>query len=232
VRTTYQETPHAGRPSIYRVFLSLLNLVAAAAIVAALTVQITDLVLNSAFIPERYFSYFTIETSLANLFVLVLCGIVGLQTARDSAALAALRANFVAYALITSAVYNVLLRDLPNAAGTYVSSVQWPNEVTHVWIPLYFALDWILNPHRHKLPGWTMLVGIAIPLAWFALTLTRGHLTGWYPYAFLNPGGAAGWTGVWIYAAGIGVIIIALVSATALINLIHHKLHPANQLDR
>jgi hypothetical protein len=36
---------------------------------------------------------------------------------------------------------------------------------------------------------------------------------------------------VWIYAAGIGVIIIALLSATALINLIHHKLHPANQLD-
>jgi hypothetical protein len=231
VRTTYQESPLAGRPSIYRVFLALLNFVAATAIVAAITVQITDRVLNNAFIPEQYFSYFTIQSSLGNIFVLVLAGIVGLQSVRDSGAMVALRANFVAYSIITGAVYNVLLRDLPTAAGTYASSIQWPNEVTHVWIPLYFALDWILNPHRHKLPGWTMLVGIAIPLAWFAFTLTRGELTGWYPYAFLNPDGPTGWTGVWIYAAGIGVIIIALVSATALINLIHHKLHPANQLD-
>ena len=231
MRTTYQESPLAGSPSMYRVFLALLNFVAATAIVAAITVQITDRVLNNAFIPEQYFSYFTIQSSLGNIFVLVLAGIVGLQSVRDSGAMVALRANFVAYSIITGAVYNVLLRDLPTAAGTYASPIQWPNEVTHVWIPLYFALDWVLNPHRHKLPGWTMFVGIAIPLAWFAFTLTRGELTGWYPYAFLNPGGPTGWTGVWIYAAGIGVIIIALVSATALINLIHHKLHPANQLD-
>ena len=231
MRATYQESPLAGSPSTYRVILAVLNFVAATAIVASLAVQITDQALNDAFIPERYFSYFTIQTSLANIVVLVLAGIVGLQSVRDSGALAALRANFVAYAIITGAVYNVLLRDLPSAPGAYVSPLQWPNEITHVWIPLYFALDWILNPHRHKLPGWTMIAGIAFPLAWFAFTLTRGHLTGWYPYAFLNPGGPTGWTGVWIYAAGIGVIIIALVSATALINLIHHKLHPANQLD-
>lgn len=232
MRSTYQETPLAGSPSIYRVFLALLNFVAATAIVVALTVQITDQVLNNAFVPELYFSYFTIQTSLANIFVLVLGGIFGLQSVRDSGAMAALRANFVAYSIITGAVHNSLLRNLPSAEGAYESSVQWPNEITHVWIPLYFALDWILNPHRRKLPGWTMIAGIVFPLAWIAFTLTRGHLTGWYPYAFLNPGGPAGWAGVWIYAAGIGVIIIALVSATALINLIHHKLHPANQLDQ
>lgn len=221
-----------GAPSLYRVVLALLNFVAAIVIVAALAVQITDQVLNGAFVPERYFSYFTIQTSLANIVVLVLTGIVGLQSVRDTRAVAALRANFVAYAIITGAVYNALLRDLPSAEGAYVSPIQWPNEITHVWIPLYFALDWILNPHRHKLPGWTMVAGLAYPLAWFTFTLTRGELTGWYPYAFLNPTGAAGWTGVWTYAAGIALIIVALVSATALVNLIHHNLHPANKLDQ
>jgi hypothetical protein len=103
---------------MYRVFLALLNFVAATAIVAALTVQINDRVLNNAFVPEQYFSYFTIQTSLANIFVLVLAGIVGLQSVRDSGAMVALRANFVAYSIITGAVYNVLLRDLPTAAGT------------------------------------------------------------------------------------------------------------------
>ena len=221
-----------GAPSLYRVVLALLNFVAAIVIVAALAVQITDQVLNGAFVPERYFSYFTIQTSLANIVVLVLTGIVSLQSFRDTRAVAALRANFVAYAIITGAVYNALLRDLPSAEGAYVSPIQWPNEITHVWIPLYFALDWILNPHRHKLPGWTMVAGLAYPLAWFTFTLTRGELTGWYPYAFLNPTGAAGWTGVWTYAAGIALIIVALVSATALVNLIHHNLHPANKLDQ
>lgn len=231
MRATYQESPLSGSPSMYRVILALLNFVAAIAIVAALAVQITDQVLNDAFIPQRYFSYFTIETSIANVVVLVLSGFVGLQSVRDSGAMAALRANFVAYAIITGAVYNVLLRDVPGAPGAYVSPIQWPNEITHVWIPLYFALDWILNPHRHKLPGWTMIAGTVFPLAWLGFTLARGHLTGWYPYAFLNPGGPAGWGGVGIYVAGIAVIILALVSATALVNLIHHKLHPANQLD-
>lgn len=232
MRDTYQERPTTGSPSTYRVILALLNFVAAAAVVAALAVQITDQALNDEFIPERYFSYFTIQTSLANIVVLVLTGIIGLQSVRDSSAMAALRANFVAYAVITGAVYNALLRDLPAAEGAYVSPIQWPNEITHVWIPLYFALDWILNPHRHKLPSWTMIAGIAFPLAWFAFTLTRGQITGWYPYAFLNPSGPAGWPGVWAYAAGIAVIIIALVSATALVNLIHHNLHPANKLDQ
>ncbi len=221
-----------GAPSGYRVFLALLNFLAATAAIAALTVQITDQVLNDAFVPERYFSYFTIQTSLANIVVLVLGGSVGLQSARDSRGIAALRANFVAYAIITGAVYNVLLRDLPGAEGAYLSPIQWPNEITHVWIPLYFALDWIVNPHRHKLPGWTMITGITFPALWLAFTLTRGYLTGWYPYAFLNPGGTAGWVGVGVYAAGIGVLIITLVSAAALVNLIHHKLHPDNQLDR
>jgi hypothetical protein len=232
VRDTYQARPVVGAPSGYRVFLALLNFLAATAVIAALTVQITDLVLNDAFVPERYFSYFTIQTSLANIFVLVLTGIVGLQTARDSAGIAALRANFVAYSIITGAIYNALLRDLPGAEGSYASPIQWPNEITHVWIPLYFALDWVINPHRHKLPGWTMITGIIFPALWFGFTLTRGYLTGWYPYAFLNPTGAAGWAGVGVYAAGISLVIIALVSAAALVNMIHHKLHPGNQLDR
>jgi hypothetical protein len=154
-----------GAPSGYRVFLALLNFLAATAAIAALTVQITDQVLNDAFVPERYFSYFTIQTSLANIVVLVLGGSVGLQSARDSRGIAALRANFVAYAIITGAVYNVLLRDSPGAEGAYLSPIQWPNEITHVWIPLYFALDWIVNPHRLKLPGCVgALEGRTLPL--------------------------------------------------------------------
>jgi hypothetical protein len=226
MRRTYQEAPVIGRPSVSRVVFALANFVAAMAITVALAVQITDFVLNDSFIPNRYFAYFTIQTSLANIALLVICGLWGLQTLRDNPTLAGIRAHFVSYAIITGAVYNTLLRDLPVAEGAWTSSVTWPNDVTHIWIPLYFVLDWILNPHRQKLPRWTLIVGLAFPGTWFAFTLIRGELTGWYPYSFLNPGADAGWAGVGVYATAIGVMIIVLLGATILINSIHQRLRP------
>ena len=220
------------RRSGYRVVLSVLSLIAAVAIVIALTVQIADQVVNDAFNPEEYFSYFTIQSSLGNIVVLVACGIYGLQTPRDSRLLAALRSHFLAYALVTAAVYNLLLRNLPAAERAWVSSVQWPNEITHVWIPLYFVLDWLLNPHRPKLPRASLPLGLLFPLVWFGYTLVHGHLTGWYPYAFMNPSSDAGWLGVAVYAGGIGVTIAALLLAAGLMNLIHLRIQPARPLER
>lgn len=227
MRRTFQEMPVTGQPSGYRVALSVLNFLAAATIIVAITVQITDRINNGVFVAEDYFSYFTIQSSLGNIVLLVASGIYGLQTSRDSRLLGSVRAHFVAYAMITAAVYNFLLRDLPAADGVWVSPLQWPNEVTHVWIPLYFVIDWIINPDRPLLPGWTVSLGLAYPLAWFGYTLAHGALTGWYPYAFMNPTSDAGWLGVGVYAGGIGVVIAVVLSATSVINLIHSKTRPS-----
>lgn len=230
MRSTYREVPVVDEPSTYRITLSVLNLLAAATVVVALIVQITDRIANGVFVAEQYFSYFTIESSLGNIVVLVASGIYGLQTARDTRLLSAIRAHFLAYALITAAVYDLLLRDLPPTAGVWVSPVQWPNEVTHVWIPLYFVLDWILNPHRRRLPPWTLPLGLAFPAAWLGFTLIRGGLEGWYPYAFLNPSGEAGWGGVAVYAGGIAVVIAVSMVAAIVINLLHDRLAPSGKL--
>ena len=232
MRATYREVPVSGRRSSYRVTLSVLSLLAAVTIIIALTVQIADRVVNGAFEPEEYFSYFTIQSSLGNIVVLTASGIYGLQSSRDSRLLSAIRSHFVVYALITAAVYNFLLRNLPAAEGSWESSVQWPNEITHVWIPLYFVLDWLLNPHRPQLPGVTVPMGLLFPAAWFGYTLAHGYLTGWYPYAFMNPSSDAGWPGVALFAGGIAVTNVALLHATTFTNLLHAKLRPAARLIR
>lgn len=232
MRRTYREAPTTGRPSPYRVTLSVLSLLAAGVILVSIAVQITDRAVNDAFVPETYFSYFTIQTSLANILLLAVCGIYGLRTARDSKALSVARASIVTYAMLTAAVYNILLRDIPVAEGVWVSSLQWPNEITHVWIPLYFVLDWLLNPYRHPI-GWSTLgVGLIYPAAWFGFTEVRGQLTGWYPYAFLNPSSDAGWAGVGVYAAGITATLVAVLAAIILINVIHQKTQPTRLSDR
>jgi hypothetical protein len=229
MRETYREVHGESRVSGYRRVLAVMSLLAAVAIIVALTAQIMDLVLNNAFLPTRYFSYFTIVTSLGNIIVLVASGLFGLQSMRDTPFLGAIRSHFVVYGLITGIVYNILLRDLPPAEGAWVSEVTWPNEVTHVWIPLYLVVDWLINPHRQKLPAWSVPVGLIIPLGWLGFTLIRGQVTGWYPYNFLNPEMEPGWAGVGVYLAGIGVIIISVLMAITLVNAIHQKLRPGNR---
>lgn len=216
-------------PSGYRVALSTLSLVAGVAVLVALSAQITQQVLASAFVPEHYFSYFTIMSSLINIAVLLLTGIHGFRSAEDSTTWTAIRAHIVSYAVITGVVYNVLLRDIPVAAGAPIFP-QWPNEVTHVWIPLYLVLDWVLNPHRSRLTWKLTVLGVLFPLAWLTGSLLRGYLTGWYPYNFLNPAGEFGSTGMLAHVGVISLLIILSLIAAGLVNRIHQNLLPKRAL--
>jgi hypothetical protein len=206
-----------------------MSLLGAVAIVVALTVQIAEQIETNSFVPENYFAYFSIQTSIINMIALLISGLSGFSTTRDSRNWSALRAHLVAYAVITAAVYNVLLRERV-ADLAEVSLVQWPNEVTHVWIPVYLVLDWILNPHRSKLSATSLSVGLALPLIWVAGTLVRGEITGWYPYYFMDPSSDAGLVVQSAYIGVIGLVIIVTLAAAGLVNRIHDSLLPTKGL--
>lgn len=229
MRSTYRELLTRTTPSILRVALSWMSLLAGAVVVIALSAQITEQVLAGSFRPERYFSYFTIQTSLINIGVLLLTGLHGLRSARDSQRWTAIRAHIVSYAVITGAVYNLLLRDIPVEPGMPVLE-QWPNEITHVWIPLYLVLEWIINPDRAHLTWKALSTGVIFPLAWLGFSLTRGQLTGWYPYDFMDPTGPLGIPGQLAYLGVIGLIIILMLVATGLLNRIHQNFLPSKTL--
>jgi hypothetical protein len=190
-----------------RRLVGVLRVAAGALVLAAITTQIVDLVVNDAFTPREYFSYFTIQSSLINIVVLVVGGVLALRWREDPELYTAVRMSAVTYAVVTAVVYNLLLRGVPT--DDFVG-VQWPNEVTHVWIPVVIALDWILSPGRAAL-GWGRLwLAIGYPLAWLGFTLVRGVLTGWYPYPFLDPDGPDGPTSVIAYIVGITLFILAV----------------------
>ena len=215
----------SNQPGSSRVTFGVLSLLAAVTLVAALTTQITDQVLNDAFVPEEYFSYFTIQTALANLVALVASGLYHFQSSIDTMKLAMVRHALFAYGIVTGTVYNLLLRGLPTEPGEFVSEFTFPNEVLHVVMPVFLALEWLANPHRPKLPWWSIVVGIIYPVGWAVGAVVRGHYTGWYPYDFLDPRQPAGWEGVWLHIGGIAVVIVLLLAIAWGVNRVHSMIH-------
>jgi hypothetical protein len=176
-------------------------------VLAAMITQITDEVVHSAFKPEEYFSYFTIQSSMMNIVVLLVGGYLALKFKRDTVLYTGVRMATVVYAIVTGVVYNVLLRGIPSDG--YVG-IQWPTEIEHVWIPLYIVMDWLFATGRPKLSWkWLWLV-VAYPIAWCAFTLVRGGITGWYPYPFIDPTGDGGWPSVIGYILGLSVFMVGL----------------------
>lgn len=197
----------SANPGRVRQAVGVLRIVAGLLVLASIVTQITDQSLNNAFKPGEYFTYFTIQSCLINIVVLVAGGAYALRHASDTVLYTMARMSIVAYAVVTAGVYNGLLRNIPREG--YVG-VQWPNEIIHVWIPLFIALDWLLSPGRPSLRWIGLRIVVIYPLAWLAFTLVRGAVTGWYPYPFLKP--ETGWLSVAAYVVGISAFIVGMAA--------------------
>ncbi|WP_291055451.1 Pr6Pr family membrane protein [Herbiconiux sp.] len=178
-------------------------------LLVTIVIQIADRVVNDAFDPWEYFSYFTIETSLMNIVVLVAGGLMALRMPVDTVLYTTVRMAVLTYAIVTAGVYNLLLRNVPYEGG--YPGLAWPNEVIHVVVPAVLLLDWLLSPGRPAL-RWKALGIVAIyPVAWLAYTLIRGAASGGaiYPYPFLDPA-TAGWGSVLVYIVALTAVLLAL----------------------
>lgn len=217
--------------TVLRRSLGVANLAFALVIVVALTINITDRVLQGIFDPTHYFQYFTIQTSIINIVVLLIGGMYGVLRLNDPHWYAVVRASVVAYAVVVGVVYNVLLAGLPTGDG-YIESSPFPNLVEHVWAPIFIALEWLLMPGRPRLSWRVLWIAAVYPLAWVAASLVRGLAgDGWYPYFFLNVTDS-GVDTVVIYVAGIAAFIIALTAATIAIGRLHGRLFADWGIDR
>ena len=197
-------------PSAYRRIVGLLRIALAVLVMAAIITQITDQLLNDAFEPTRYFGFFTIQSSLMNVVVLFVGGVLALRVAAEPELLARVRMSTLAYAVITGVVYNALLRGLP--ADGFVG-LSWPNEVLHVWAPVLILLDWLFAPGRPALAWNRIWFAMIYPILWLVYALLRGTFTDWWTYPFLNPGEPGGWPSVLLYILVIALVIVAISAA-------------------
>jgi hypothetical protein len=188
----------------------ILRLGAGLLVLSAIVTQVTADLLHRSFSPGEYFSYFTIESSMMNVVVLLVGGVLALRRQRDTELFTSVRVAILSYAVITALVYNVLLRDLPGDGGFEPPS--WCNEAMHVWVPVFILLDWALSPGRLRVPWRRLWLVVSYPLAWLAFTMVRGAVTGWYPYPFLDPGGRGGIGSLLVYVIGIAALIVGIAS--------------------
>ena len=195
--------------SMNRRIAGVLRLAAGLGLAATIGIQIGDRVANGAFDPWEYFSYFTIETSLFNIVVLVVGGMMALRLDRDTALFTAVRMATLSYAIVTAGVYNGLLRFIPSTDS--FQALSWPNEIVHVWVPLVLLLDWLLVPGRPSLPWRSLWIVPIYPVAWAVYTFIRAAASGGtiYPYPFLDPA-TDGWISVFAYILGLTAFLVGL----------------------
>jgi len=175
---------------------------------SAVVTEVATLRERGRFAPFNFFSYFTVESNLFAIALLLLSASAFAPALhRHSHPWAMLRGAATLYMVTTGIVFAVLLAGIEGAEFT---AVPWDNIVLHDLMPLAVAVDWVVDLPAHRLTFRHAAVWLVFPLAYVVYSLIRGHFVGWYPYPFLNPS-AHGYSGV----AGTSVAL-ALVLAVFL----------------
>ena len=124
------------------------------------------------------------------------------------------------YAIVVAVVYNALLRGVAVEKGDPDYGYDWPvapNEILHVWAPIFIVLDFAITVTLTKLKFKQIFWTLLFPLGWLIFTIIRGLNTNWWAYWFLNPNEKGGVTGVMVYV--LGIVVFMLVSASISLGL-------------
>jgi len=211
--------------------LGVLNLVMAFAIAIALAVNIADRLIQGIFNPTHYFHYFTIQTSIINIVILLMGGIFAVMRKNDPHWYSTVRASVVSYAIVTGVIYNLLLAGFPSVDG-YVASFAFPGDIQHIWAPLFIAVEWLLMPGRTRLRWGVLWISAVYPMLWVVGSMVRGLVgDGWFPYFFLNINDM-GIAGVVAYVAAIAAFVIGNSAIAVAIGRIHSRVFVGFRIDR
>lgn len=200
--------------------LPALRLTTATSLLVAIVWQISDRLANNLFRPSEYFAYFTIQSSLIAAVVLAVTAIRELKGLDDTKPLNLARLSVSTYAIVVAVVYNALLRGTPVLPGDPDYGYNWPvapNEILHVWAPIFIVLDLALTSMKTSLKFKQIFWVLLFPLAWLTFTIIRGLITNWWAYWFLNPNEDGGVTVVVAYI--FGIMFFMLLSAVISLSL-------------
>jgi hypothetical protein len=150
--------------------------------------------LQSDFDPFNFLSYFTVLSNLAAAFVMTAL---------------AIRPRLIASTKFTMVRGMATLWMLTTAV--FFSSWISPSlgdSLRHVISPVVLVADWLLNPGRRLQPGRFAVMSMVPPGLYLGYTMTRGLITGWYPYYFLDPSRQGYWA-----IAGLVLIVTVIMAA-------------------
>jgi hypothetical protein len=185
--------------------LPLLRIAFAICGAVAITYQYAVLDERGTLVPGNFFSFFTIESNLLAIAVLVLAALVPPQERGRSFDI--LRGGATLAMAITGLVFAVLLAGRQEDVQT---AIPWVDFVVHKLLPIVLVVDWFVERPRRRLPLGAAAFWLAYPAVWFAYTLIRGAHEHWYPYPFVDVS-QVGYSGV----AWRGAVLLACFAAAA-----------------
>lgn len=140
---------------------------------------------RTATLPEtvvRFFSYFTI---LTNILVALSFTALLLRPGSQWRAFFSrpdVQTALAVYIAIVGLVYNLVLRATWNPEGLQ----RIVDELLHSAVPLLYVLFWFIYVSRHALEWKQVPYWLIYPFIYFVYVLSRGALSGFYPYPFIN----------------------------------------------
>lgn len=159
----------------YKVFFALLGF-------SALVTEIATLAERGRFNLINFFSFFTIESNVLVVVTLLLSAFALAMGKRHK--FDALRSATTVYILIVGIGFSFLLSGLENVALT---AVPWDNIVLHYIMPAALLVDFLIDRPKRTMSFTKSLLWLSFPIVYAVYSLTRGAISGWYPYPFLNP---------------------------------------------
>lgn len=182
----------------YKLFFGLLGF-------SAIVTEIATIVERGRFNLINFFSYFTIESNIL-VFITLFFSAIAVAWGKNSK-LDTLRSAVTLYILVVGIGFSFLLAGLENVALT---AVPWDNVVLHYIMPIAMLVDFLVDRPKRMLSFTRSLYWLLFPIVYLAYSLTRGALTGWYPYPFLNPDtagyGAIAFTVSCLLVLGLGLL--------------------------
>lgn len=164
----------------------------------------------ASFDPVNFFSFFTIESNIIAALIFVGVGVAYLL-GRNGSAFTMLRGAAALYMTVTGIVYALLLSGMEESLNT---PIPWVNFVLHYLFPFVAFADWFVDRPAVKVTLQQSLWWLLLPVVYLGYSLTRGALTGWYPYPFLNPENGYGQVAFIASCIMLGSVLLCALFAT------------------
>ena len=167
--------------------LGLVRIAMALTLFGSIFWQISDRVVNNLFRPAEYFTFFTITSCLLTGVALIIGGLRVLRNRSETKFLTLFRLTMASSMVIVGVIYNALLTDSVDERDIGYDWPVIPNLILHTYMPILVFLEWLLSrtavPLKLKSAFWVLVY----PLVWLAFAITRGFITGWWAYWFIDP---------------------------------------------
>jgi hypothetical protein len=213
------ESTLAARDVTSRRWLAVFRLGIAALEIVAILGNYEYVLGFRTFATDNFFSYFTVQSAMACVVILLIAAVFALVAPRDPAWLGIVRTLITVYVLVSGIVFGIIVAQA--STRDYRVDVPWSDTLLHFVVPALAAIAWTtdsviaVNP---RVPWSTVGWALVYPAAWLVYTLIRGADVGWYPYFFLDESQVGGYLGVALYCLMVLAIFVVLTGILVVVN--------------